>query len=39
MYRAVLFKITQDEDYSYFLVKTDYRKALPGTYKWEVVCK
>ena len=39
IYRAVLFEITQDEAYSYFLVKTNYWKALPGTYKWETVCK
>ena len=32
IYRAVLFEITQDEAYSYFLVKTNYWKALPGTY-------
>ncbi len=31
VYRACSFAITQDEAYSYFLVKTNYWRALPGT--------
>jgi len=31
VYRAVFFAITEDEAYSYFLLKTNYWRALPGT--------
>ena len=30
-YRAVFISITQDEAYSYFLVKTNYWRAMPGS--------
>jgi hypothetical protein len=31
LYRAVFIGITQDESYSYFLVKTNYWRAMPGS--------